>query len=918
MGSKGGSKTEVSQYQMSIHLGLCRGPVDAVTAAYYGEKRYWTGYVDANTTFKIRNTGLFGGDKKEGGVYGDLTVLLGRSDQIVPDWFALKLGRVSGVDCPGFRGITSVVHTGPSPKGKPGFYWAANSPYLKSMWYTVVAIPQMLNVEYARIGVPIPEFTLPYDGMWKYQVVMPEDGGHIGLPAEFIDPNYDDSAWPTGPGGFGSAAPWGSALRVGTYIPGNLNLKGVWLRKTITVTDTSVATSLTLTLYHDNLVGVWWNGNALAIEPTENEYLSIAKVDAGMIVGENVVVMQVIDYPYGSEIFAGLSVANDPNAVVYDANPAHIIYEVLVDEIGVDPSVSIDVASFNSASKVLFDEGLGLSVAWSASTPTQQFIDEIKDHINALTYSDPETGKIVLKLIRDDYDESGLRVLTPDNCTVTTFSRKAWGDTINEMVVTWTNPTNEEEETVTLQDNGNIAEQGEIVSDSKNYYGVRSAALAWKLAARELRVACAPLSSAEIELDRSFWNVKPGDCLKLAWPEYGIDGLVMRVWAVRYGKRGQSKITVSVTEDIFSLPVSAFVQPPSTEWVDTKKRPAPVTTAQVVTLPAFVTAKLAGQPLSTFEYPVAYAGVLAKAPNIDTSSADLMGEGVDMGSNPVWTSRGTINMCGRGVLTSELPGAVISNGVGLSSDGTVAPAVGVVMLIGPANEAKQEWALISESSVAGFKITRGLMDTTPRDWPIGTPVWYVTQDFLIADFTSQFDGANPKYKLLTNTSMGQLSESVAPILTGTLTERLHAPLRPANVKVSGLGFGVLTQYSNADLAVTFARRNRIMEETVVLDWDDPDVTPEVGQTTEIDIVGMDGVTVLKTIPGITGTSATVTISDIAPTLDEDSFANVRLDFYAMRDGIRSIQAHGIRVKYVPVSTAHGYGINYGRYYGGNT
>ena len=70
MGGKGSSKIEVNQYQMSIHLGICAGPVDAISAAMYGEKVYWQGYTSENATYEIRQAGLFGGNTKEGGVQG--------------------------------------------------------------------------------------------------------------------------------------------------------------------------------------------------------------------------------------------------------------------------------------------------------------------------------------------------------------------------------------------------------------------------------------------------------------------------------------------------------------------------------------------------------------------------------------------------------------------------------------------------------------------------------------------------------------------------------------------------------------------------------------------------------------------------------------------------------------------------------
>lgn len=750
MGGKSGGGFEASRYLLSIHIGLC-ARVDQVLAAYYGEKEYWSGIVENNQSIPVSNTGLFGGDKKEGGVEGTMHVLLGKTDQVLPDALAQKLGRANGADAPGFRGVTSIFHTGPSA-GLAGWLWCANSPYLKTLWYKVKRIPESLAVAFARVG---------------------------------------------------------------------------------------------------------------------NE----------------------------------------------DANPAHIIYDVLVNTeygLGLDGSAAVDNASFFSAAQTLYNEGLGLSMAWSTTTEAQDFIDEVKNHINAVVFPDPETGKIVLKLIRDDYNEATLRSVNPDNANMTKFSRKAWGDTINEIVVTWTDPKNEQDATVTLQDNGNIAEQGEVISDAKNYYGVRTADLAWKLAARDLRVASAPLCSAELELNREFWNIKPGDCIKVTWPDYGMVDLVMRVWEVKYGsgRRGSSTVVVSLTEDIFALPVSAFVKPPTTEWVDPSRSPEPVTVYKIMTPPLYMAAQVAGVAANSFQYPVAYAAILAAAPNPDTASFDLLGQGRDAANNVVWQARGTKSITGHGALLAVLPAEATSNVASFNVDSGNGPGQAVFMVIGNGTEAAMEMALIQTQTGGNWVIKRGILDTVPREWPVGTPVWFLRSDFLVADETAQSAGSNPAYKLLTNTSKGQLSQTAAPTFTGALTDRMHLPLRPANLKVNGEGFADVAPPASGDVTVTWVRRNRLTEEQIVLGWTDADVTPEAGQTTTVTVSNAANGAVLATYPGETGTSRALNVITAA---GSSGATEVYIAASAVRDGLTSLQSH--RIKVVVPTVTGGYGQNYGASYG---
>jgi hypothetical protein len=131
-----------------------------------------------------------------------------------------------------------------------------------------------------------------------------------------------------------------------------------------------------------------------------------------------------------------------------------------------------------------------------------------------------------------------LPTIDPSNATLTNFGRKLWGEIVNEISVTWTNPDNEQDETVTVHDLASITTQGGIVSDSRNYYGVRYARSRKRLAARDLRSAGAPLATCDAEVDRTMWFLRPASVVLLDWPEYGLVGLVMRVTSIDYGKPG--------------------------------------------------------------------------------------------------------------------------------------------------------------------------------------------------------------------------------------------------------------------------------------------------------------------------------------------------------------------------------------------
>lgn len=127
MGSKSGGGTTGYDYYMSLFMGVCRGPVDHLLEIKVADLVAWKGDVTGNGVFQINAADLFGGQQKEGGIAGPVTVLMGAPTQLLPDNVRASLagnGYIPGLIPPDDTGAptgggTGGVSDAPPPVGAP-------------------------------------------------------------------------------------------------------------------------------------------------------------------------------------------------------------------------------------------------------------------------------------------------------------------------------------------------------------------------------------------------------------------------------------------------------------------------------------------------------------------------------------------------------------------------------------------------------------------------------------------------------------------------------------------------------------------------------------------------------------------------------------------------------------------------------
>jgi len=772
------SKVEVTEYRMSIHYGLCLGPVDKIVALEAGDREFWQGELAANGYIDAYQPDLFGGNRKEGGVDGVVYFLKGEDSQVLPDNLAARLvPGATGAQVPGFRGITSVFLTGAMDKRKYG--------------------------------------------------------------ATSATPTY--SGW------------MGLVMEARARAEGALAL----------------------------LPGFAWSHNNPNVPP---------------------LAARVVDIPRAlNTTFAEMENGH--------ANPAHIIYECLTDPewgMGASPG-TVDIANFNAVSEVLFNERFGLSFLWDRQGKIEDFVKKVVEHIQASVYVNPRTGLWTIKLFRNDYDPDSLPSFNDSNCVIEDFSRRLLGETINEMTVEWAHPVTGKGSAVTQQDLANvIAQGGEVIADQRKYEGIRDEALANRVCARDLRAASTPLASANVRVLRTGWDLNPGDCIRLSSVEHEFENVVFRVLNVNRGRVGSRYIKLSVVEDIFAFESANFTLEMPTLSESPNVAPENMAYSAFMTLPYYMAGALLDDSI---EFPEALVGVFAGQTGSATHSYDLATVRVQDNGAFAYQNLGERSATSRSTLPIALSAEAQTIGFPMPALSHGAPpVVNGFMVIGTV-EAEQEIVLLSDSDSYGSEWTleRGVLDTVPQDWPAGTPFWIVSLDDPFADTTLRAVGETAKFKLLSRTSLGTLPESLAVEREYTLIDRPDLPLRPTGISLNGVSFGEFDarDIDPESITATWRNRNRLLEEGQVLKWNDAGVTPEDGQTTEIEVYNDSGA-LLRTIDGLTGESHTF------DTYDFLGANTATLRFVSRRDGKVSLQGHEIRVRV----TSKGYGLAYGYSYGG--
>ncbi|BCB28231.1 hypothetical protein SKTS_31170 [Sulfurimicrobium lacus] len=588
-----------------------------------------------------------------------------------------------------------------------------------------------------------------------------------------------------------------------------------------------------------------------------------------------------------------------------DANPAHIIYECLNNATwGLGYAASeIDASSFQTAANTLASEQYGLSLLWDREQPLEEFIAEILRHIDGTLYVHPRTGKFVLKLARADYNVSSLLVLDASNIIeLESFSRPSESELVNQITVRYRDRSTDKDAAITVHDLAALELAGGVVSSATvDYPGISNGSLASRVALGDLKQLSAPLAKATLIANRQASNLNIGDVFKFTWPELGITQLVMRVVRVSYGTLTDGRVRIECVEDIFGLPSASYVSPTPTSWVSPLTSPAPVPYRRLNEAPWWTVVKRVVGESATAQNELDPQGGLLVAcvsrPSGDSLNVKLLTrqgsatyvEVDTMGFTPNAT---LINAC-------DEQATVFSIGNGQDMD--------IVKLNTYAYLDNEIVAVKAINLVAStVTVDRGVLDTVPAPHLASARIWFA--DAFEALVTEQYlSGESLQVKMLPATGLGRLAESAAPADSYTFAGRMIRPYPPGNVKVNNVMWPTTIL---GQIALTWAHRDRMQQTVYLVTQSEGNIGPEAGVTYTVRFYNENN-SIQKTLTGLTTTAWTYLTADEATDSGLGRInGKFKVEIEAVRAGYTSWQKQTRSVDRA------GYGLNYGKYYGG--
>lgn len=897
----GGSKKQTVgyKYYLGEHMVLCHGPIDYITQIEVDEKVLYAGeFTGGSLTIDQEN--LFGGESREGGIKGTLNILMGTTAQVQNDYLVAQLG----ADVPAYRGVVSAVlrqmYLGINPYLKP---WAFRGQRIHkrgsegaTQWYDAVSEIVSNSADLTE------DFLDNFTGLsWLLPCGASLSTNICASPAV-----VNDSAVMTGENG----VVYKTSFRIRGVVELNGYTGGTATNSPYAVKGATGFTSLVnqYKLVVSNPAATYYlnKGAFTTSNCTALDYVLTIPVAGGatvQLIADSIDSAQVknsttlsttdddptkplvVTQPYDGQFLQCDAFAI---GTASDMNPAHIIRECLTDpDWGMGYADSdIDDTSFTASADTLYAEGMGMSLLWDRQMAIEDFIGEVVRHIDAALYVSRTTGKFVLKMIRDDYDEGALITLDESNIAkVTNPKRPTFGELYNSVTVAFWNSGTGNDDSITITDTAMAQVQG-VIGTTVQYPGFTSLTNAAIAAQRDLRALSSQFLSCTIYCDATAKDLNIGDVFKFTWARWQVNEMVMRVTGLAFGDGKSNQVRITCAQDVFSTPLAPVIKTSGSEWVNPSQPPAVLTATEQIAVEAPYyevvqqLSQLDTDNILTDNPEIGYVVGAAKKPTAGITAR-------------LWTNDGSAY---QDVSALEFcPYATVKTAAWYT-DTTIymenvsqldLVTVGGHLQIGQGAQA--EICRIDAIDTVANTVTvgRGCLDTTPKKHLAGEPIffWDLYNGF---DPTDYLLGETIYAKITPASGTGQSNLADVVEQSVVMEQRAWKPYAPGQFKINGSLYPTTPDVFSGSLTFTWVDRDRVQQTSgTIYDHTAAAIGPEAGTTYRLR-VWCDGVLVSTIEPAVSG-------EVVSPSPGGTTMVEV----HSKRDGVYSFQGAAFTFEYAP-------------------
>ncbi|HZF96962.1 MAG TPA: vWA domain-containing protein, partial [Pseudoxanthomonas sp.] len=861
MGGKSGKSATVGYwYLVAYHAGLGVGPMDAFVEFRGGDKTAWNGELTSSGTITINAPNLWGGEKDQGGIVGDVDVMFGEATQQPNAYLLANLGP----QVPAWRGLSTLVFKG-------GKYGAMN-PYPQKASYKIRKIKKGWDndvcwyPEKAAIPMGTPKsvalfFAIDLSG--SMDTVAGNGQTRLTNMKNALNSVLDQVGEAVATGtvidlmivGFGEK-PNGriSTLERGVTAAGITNLKN-WVSARVSQYGTYfTAGVMDMPAFYN---GAPPTAQRLAFFLTDGEpnvsdgsmtALQIAQEAGNIINSVASVSSYAVNIDLGNTTYTAyvdntpgdaipVVASGDPSAIVgiiraaifggvTAMNPAHVLYYArTTGDIGREPVANMNDASWRAAANQLYAEGFGICTSYD---PVSESLEEFEQRISRLIGGSVSRslvdGQWYLDLARNNYVLAELPVLTDDDILEFSEQPSTLDGAINSLSVKYFDP--ERKETIVMapvQALGLINAFGTI-HQTNEYLEIPAGTLAGRVAERDLRATVTPTRAFELTTTRKPYAWRPNQYFRLQLPKRGIADMVCILGEKSSGTLRSGAIKLKATQDIYSLPSTTFVE--VEPGVDTRpsQTPVAITFQRAFEAPYIeVVQSLSRADLAALPSDVGYLVAVAADPAL---SRDFT---VKVSPDAVtYTEVGNGEWCPTAVVINQAT-STATNFTLASRKSLDRVTVGSAVLWD--NEICRVDAL--DNAAGTIVLGRGCADTVPTPHAAGSRLWFY--DAAVAASVTEYTAAETiSVKLLTNTGSKQLAESAATAMSVDFDQRLFRPYPPHQLKVNNSSAPV--EVSGA-FNVTWVHRDRVLQADQLVDTTMASIGPEPGTSYDLEVRG---------------------------------------------------------------------------------